>query len=591
MNSVYKERANGFLDKANIIKNQLIWLSLVRLLAFLIFVFLIFQITQTGSRWVIAASACSFALFIFLVNRYGKLQQQKQFYTALADCNEKEDQFLQTNKSPYDTGSEYEDTQHPYSYDLDLFSQGGLYAFLNRCSTTFGKAQLAESLLQPEVSAITQRQEAIAELKDKLDFRQKLFAYGNLHPSKKKDLDRLMHWLKEDGHKINKYLYFALLIFPITTIGSLIFYLFTENETAFSLFSKLFVVNLIVAFSFSKKITSQLSVSGSVTKILKNYSNQLLMIEKEFFQSALLKNLQQTLVKKTATASQLIFQLASLFNYLETVVNLVVSLLLNGLFLFHVHILYRLGNWKKNHAHEVVNWLQIIGKTEALNSFANLIYNNSGFHFPTTISHPMVKANELGHVLVNPEKRVCNDILFDQQKFAILTGSNMSGKSTFLRTLGTNIILAKAGSAVCAKRFIFYPFDVFVSMRITDSLQDSESFFYSELKRLHAIIEHLKQNKNTFVILDEILRGTNSNDKRNGTIGLIKKMAGLNAFGIIATHDVVVAELIKDYPDFIMNKAFESAIINDELKFDYKLKDGVCTTLSATYLMRKMEII
>jgi len=167
----------------------------------------------------------------------------------------------------------------------------------------------------------------------------------------------------------------------------------------------------------------------------------------------------------------------------------------------------------------------------------------------------------------------------------------MSGKSTFLRTLGTNLILAKAGSVVCASSFRFYPFSIFVSMRISDSLQDSESFFYAELKRLHAIIQSLKENKNTFIILDEILRGTNSNDKRNGTIGLIKKLATYHCYGIIATHDVVVAELIKDYPAFIMNKAFESAIIQDELKFDYKMKDGVCTTLSASYLMKKMEII
>ncbi|MCH5690298.1 hypothetical protein LWM68_42355 [Niabella sp. W65] len=144
---------------------------------------------------------------------------------------------------------------------------------------------------------------------------------------------------------------------------------------------------------------------------------------------------------------------------------------------------------------------------------------------------------------------------------------------------------------VCAAEFEFYPFDVFVSMRITDSLQDSESLFYAELKRLQSIIKSLESGRQHFVILDEILRGTNSNDKRNGTIGLIRKMAGFNTFGIIATHDIVVADLIKEYPGFIANKAFESAIINDELLFDYQLKDGVCNTLSASYLMKKMEII
>jgi len=265
--------------------------------------------------------------------------------------------------------------------------------------------------------------------------------------------------------------------------------------------------------------------------------------------------------------------------------------LLNGLFLFHVHILYMLGIWKQQHAHHIKGWLQLIGRFEALGSFGNLSYNNPAFCRPQLSEARAFSASALGHILVKSHKRVCNDLSFNDQKFVILTGSNMSGKSTFLRTLGTNLVLAKAGSVVCATRFEFYPFDVFVSMRITDSLQDSESLFYAELKRLQSIIKSLEGGRQHFVILDEILRGTNSNDKRSGTIGLIRKMAGFDTFGIIATHDTVVADLIKEYPAFIANKAFESAIINDELLFDYQLKDGVCNTLSASYLMKKMEII
>ena len=267
------------------------------------------------------------------------------------------------------------------------------------------------------------------------------------------------------------------------------------------------------------------------------------------------------------------------------------SILLNGLFLFHIHILYRLSRWKKHYAAAIPGWLEVIGKLEALSSLGNFHFNNPENCFPEISTTPDLQATELGHPLIRKEKRICNDVSFSQQQFIILTGSNMSGKSTFLRTVGMNLVLARSGSAVTALSFVFYPFDVFVSMRITDSLQESESFFYAELKRLQTIVQHLEQHNNTFVILDEILRGTNSNDKRNGTIGLIRKLAGFNTFGIIATHDVMVADLIREYPGYIANKAFESEIINDELLFDYKLKNGVCTKLSASYLMKKLGVI
>ena len=591
MINIYNQRAKQFHQKAAQLKQRLGWLSCIRLLAFAAFIFCIFQLTQTGNVWTALAGIAMFGIFLWLIKVYGKCQQQQQYYLALAEWNEREALFAETNKSTYDTGKEYEDPHHPYSYDLDVFSDGGLFSYINRCSTAFGKEALAQDLLHPDVSIVNKRQEAIRELSSKIDFRQQLYAHGSLHQSKKKDLDRLLNWVDGDAQLIESKWYWLLMIFPVATISSLIYYAFTENETAFSLFTKLFVVNLIIAFSFSRKITSQLSVSTSVTKILQNYSNQLKLIEKENFQSQLLQQYQQQLNKEGKAASQLIGQLASLFNYLETIVNLVVSLLLNGLLLFHVHILYRLGIWKKQHAPQIKDWLQLIGKVESLSSFANLSFNNHSFCFPETIAAPAFAASNLGHILVKGDKRVCNDVSFNQQKFVILTGSNMSGKSTFLRTLGTNLVLAKAGSVVCATAFEFYPFDIFVSMRITDSLQDSESLFYAELKRLQSIIESLKKERKSFVILDEILRGTNSNDKRNGTIGLIRKMAGFDTFGIIATHDLVVADLIKEYPDFVANKAFESAIVDDELLFDYKLKDGVCNTLSASYLMKKMEII
>ncbi len=566
-------------------------LSFLRLVIFGLFLFTGYQAMQTGATIIILTTLFSLAFFVIVVKWYDRLEQKVIYYRALEKFNSDEITFLQTNRSSYSTGKEYEDPHHPYSNDLDIFGEGGLFSYLNRCSTSFGKKALAHALLHPDVNVIRQRQQAITELKDKTGFRQQLFAQGSLHESKEKDLQKLMHWVDTQGSFINKAVYYFLMIFPAFTIGSLIYYFIADSDMAFRSFYISFIMNLLIAFSFAKKITSQLSVSTSVAKILQSYKEQLRLIEKENFQSPLLKNLQQQIKNGENHASALLSRLASLFEYLETIINLLVSVLHNGLFLFHIHILYNLGRWKKKHAAKITGWLQIIGETEALGCFAHLYYNNPDFCIPLLAEEPSLEGSELGHVLLRAEKRVCNTVSFNAQPFVILTGSNMSGKSTFLRTLGVNLVLARAGSAVCATEFLFYPFDVFVSMRITDSLQDSESFFYAELKRLQQIIQHLQQGHISFVILDEILRGTNSTDKRSGTIGLIRKLARENTFGIIATHDVVVAELIQQYPNYIATKAFESQIINDELLFDYKLKQGVCTTLSASYLMKKMGII
>ncbi len=588
---VYKNLLEQYNSKAITLKQQLNWLSFSRLALFALFLFLGYRSTQTGDGLTITGTVLALAAFFVVVKWYDRLEQKVLYFKALAKFNKDEIDFLATGRTAYSGGKIYEDAHHPYSYDLDLFGEGGLFSYLNRCSTSFGKEALANALLHPDIGNIQQRQEAVAELQQKVMFRQQLFAQGSLHESKEKDLQKLMRWAQEPTTTVKSILYYVLMIFPAITLGSLVYYFGTENDAAFRIFYSSFILNLLIAFSFGKKITSQLSVSASVSKILQNYKEQLKLIENENFQSPLLRQYQQQLKQDARPASQLLSSLASLFEYLETIINLLVSILLNGLFLFHVHILYNLGRWKKLHASKINGWLQVIGEVEALNSFANLYYNNPGFCIPQVTAMPSLQGQDMGHVLLKAEKRVCNNVSFNEQRFVILTGSNMSGKSTFLRTLGINLVLARAGSVVCATQFSFYPFDVFVSMRITDSLQDSESFFYAELKRLQAIIQHLQAGHTTFVILDEILRGTNSNDKRNGTIGLIRKLAKENTFGIIATHDVVVADLMKEYPAYIASKAFESQISNDELLFDYKLKDGVCTTLSASYLMRKMGVI
>ncbi len=231
-----------------------------------------------------------------------------------------------------------------------------------------------------------------------------------------------------------------------------------------------------------------------------------------------------------------------------------------------------------------------MGEFEALNSLANFSYNNSKFTFPNLNNNFEISFSELGHPLIAEEKRICNDVEFIDNRFIILTGSNMSGKSTFLRTLGINMILAGTGSPVCSSNASIHPLDVIVSMRQSDSLADSESYFFAEVKRLKHIMNALDK-KVCFVLLDEILRGTNSDDKRHGTIEVIKKILNKNAIGAIATHDMEICKTTEEFPNILTNKCFEVEIINNDLSFDYKLRDGICKNKSATFLMKKMEVI
>ncbi len=589
--ATYQELYATYSARTKSLQARLSWFSLLRLVFFVAFVFLAFKAIQTGDRVFIFSTIITLVIFLLFIRWYDKLQAEVLFYKELARLNEAEAGFLSGQPSIYPDGREYTDPHHQFSYDLDLFGDGGLFSYLNRTSTSFGRQALAQNLLHPDTSVIRARQEAINELAGMLEFRQHLQAHGALLDTREKELQQLKTWLKSKPGFTNKNIYLLLLLFPLATVGSLAYYFITEQEAFLNYFYFLFVLNLIVVGVFAKKIAAHLSVSTSVTKILQQFAGQLQQIENQQFNSPLLKKLQADLKTGQLNSSKSIANLASVFNYLETVINLVVSILLNGLFLFHVHVLYALEKWKEKNGQQIMPWLGLLGEMEALTSFANLSFNNKNFCQPALSDTETLVANNMGHPLIRENKRVNNSISFAEHRFVILTGSNMSGKSTFLRTLGINLVLARAGSHVCANRFVFYPFSVHVSMRITDSLQDSESFFYAELKRLHGIIEELQAGEKTFVILDEILRGTNSNDKHNGTIGLIRKLVAANATGIIATHDLTVARLAEENKGYISNQCFESEIINDELVFDYKLKEGVCTRLSASFLMKKMGVI
>jgi DNA mismatch repair ATPase MutS len=339
-----------------------------------------------------------------------------------------------------------------------------------------------------------------------------------------------------------------------------------------------------------KRIQAETAHFYTIDKIISHYGLLLEKIEKEDFKSAKLIHLKQQLTYQKETVSLHIKQLARLFSNMDTIQNLFAVVVFNGTFLYNLHVFKALIVWKNQHAAVLEKGLEVIGEFEMLNSLANVSYNNPDFVFPELNTNYEISFSNLSHPLLAKKTRVGNNIDFQPQSFMILTGSNMSGKSTFLRSLGINMVLTGMGAAVCATNAKVHPMPVLVSMRLADSLSDSESYFFAEIKRLKQIMDELEQ-KPAFVLLDEILRGTNSDDKRNGTIEVIKKVIGKKAIGAIATHDIEVCLTTNAFPETLINKSFEVEIKNNDLHFDFRLRDGICQNKSATFLMQKMGVI
>ncbi len=588
---IYTNRKAVFSQELVQLKKKFNAISFFRIISIILALIAIVYFIDTQNKVYSLTAGIFFIAFILLMRFHNKIKDDKEFKEALVTINTDEIAFLKRDKLAFDSGEEFIDFTHPYAYDLDIFGSHSLFQNLNRTNTYIGKKTLANQLLGVlSNSEITANQEAIQELAKKLKWRQEFMAFAKKSQDNPEQYKTLIKWAEFKSKPVSKAV--SVLSFLAPTIFALVFigYLISSNTLYLSALSYLFVFNLIVFGLFSGRISLEITKADNMDIIIKQYGLILQIIENETFESSKLKDLQNQLKVNALNSSGHLKELSVFFSRMESISNFVTTPLFNGLFLFHLHTLQDIIRWKKDYAPALSQWLDVIGTFEALNSLANFSYNNPEFVFPTLNRNHKISFSNLSHPLLNSETRIGNEVDFQPQSFMILTGSNMSGKSTFLRCLGINMVLGGIGSAVCASKAILHPMPVLVSMRLSDSLSDSESYFYAEIKRLKQIMDELNGNR-AFVLLDEILRGTNSDDKRSGTIEVIKKMIAKEAIGAIATHDIEVCLTTDDYPNRLINKCFEVEIINDDLHFDYKLHDGICQNKSATFLMKKMGVI
>ena len=587
----YKSRILKFKQELKKTKTKYNTISLLRLACILLFLILGYYYLQESNSLVLSFSISFLVAFFILMRWHTKLQFQIKIQEALVSINNDEMDYLENNKIPFENGEEFMDFQHPYGYDLDIFGNHSLFQNFNRTATFIGKKTLANQCVQllPN-EEIIRNQEAVKELANKLDWRQEFSALAKTSQDNKQAYESLLKWSKSNSASLSKASLWISMLSPMLFLGFALLYWITSNTVYLNLLVVNFVFNLAFLGRFMKRIQLEIANSTNIDKLISQYGLLLHKIENEDFKAGKLIHLQKQLVYKNENASVHFKHLASLFSSMDTIQNLITATLFNGTFLYNLYTFKSLIAWKNQHAKALENWLAVIGEFEMLNSLANVSFNNPDFVFPDLNADHEISFSNLSHPLLSKKSRVGNDIDFQPQSFMILTGSNMSGKSTFLRSLGINMVLSGMGAAVCATKASVHPMPVLVSMRLSDSLSDSESYFFAEIKRLKQIMDQL-ESKPSFVLLDEILRGTNSDDKRNGTIEVIKKVIAKNAIGAIATHDIEVCLTTNDYPETLINKCFEVEIVNNDLHFDFVLRDGICKNKSATFLMKKIGVI
>lgn len=588
---IYQQLVSGYEKKRARLSRLDDNLSLARLLVFLTAGFFFYQGYRTDGTLYSLAGLAMMMLFMAVLAYHRKTRKERRLKKELIQINRDELAFLAGDKSLFDDGKAYQVEDHPFAHDLDFFGPNSMFQYLNRTGTIYGEESLAKTLLNIQSKAeIEATQLAVQELSGAVEWRQDLLANARLHPDSNQSKDHLKEWAERKGIELSGFVKLYAVLGPLMTLTSVLLYYLTPMAMFGQISLLMILVNLGMLAAHARFIRTELVPTTEIEKILKQYSVLLESIENANFNSDKLINLQSKLSLQSVKSSQAIKQLGNLFGQLEHVTNAFASPLLNGLGLFHLHVLRKLGVWRSRYSEDISSWLNVIGEIETLNSLANFSFNNPEYAFPELNDQQALNFEDLGHPLIDRNAAVTNSVSFVDHSFIILTGSNMSGKSTFLRTLGVNMVLAGIGAPVFAKNANIHPMPVLVSMRLSDSLADSESYFYAEVKRLKYIMNHLEQQA-CFVLLDEILRGTNSDDKRQGTIEVIRKIAGKKVFGGIATHDLEVCNVANEFRDALINKRFEVEIENDELRFDYRLLDGVCKNKSASFIMKKEGVI
>jgi len=591
----YSQKGETLEIELNKIKKKSFMIYFLRLFSFLGFAVLSIVFILSGyNYYFLIVSILLLFIFLYAIQKDFLLNSKRKLVEAEIIIINNELKYLNHQYNEFDGGEKFTEKNPHLAGDFDLFGNGSIYQYFNRCVTRQGCELFSDFLSFPEKNSlkIIEKQEVIKELSEKINFITKFRANGLTYNNQNDDNEGFNQWINEPNESI-KTLKIISRVYPVLFLSQILLIGLAIIPFETIMIPLLFSF-YIVYYHYRQRIDkahNQLSKSG---KTFKKYAILIGLIEKEIFHSQKLIELQNRLQNSNEKASKIINSLYRLIERFDLRNNMLIKFLFNSLFLFDLYIYQQLFNWKTKQKDKVSDWFNVLSEIDVMTSFAVFAFNcKNQVSYPEISTESFVfEALELGHPLIPVSERINNNIKFSgKPSVIIITGANMAGKSTFLKSLTVNLILAMNGSPVCAKHLIFKPCDIMSNINIRDSLKQKTSYFYAELKRIREIIDHVTKEPDTLVILDEILRGTNTKDKQTGSFGLLEKLITLNANAVIATHDLIIGELDKKYPDIVINHCFESELENDELIFDYKLKNGISKKLNASFLMKKMGVI
>ena len=592
LSTYYQELIHTLSTEKNQVNRKIHIIGTIRLLLVIGALLMLYGFHQEGWHIIMGIILLFGLPFIGLMIFHNRLFFRRKYIDTQSELLVNEQKGLDLDYQAFDGGSEFIEGEHSFSLDLDLFGNKSLFQAINRTVTVEGKKRLATWLKQPldQKNNIYQRQEAIQELSKQPEQFQSFYTNGKMTQEESNSLHK-MEDLTQESSFFSQSSFWKIMIWIIPSgwvllaIGSVMAGIAEKWFGIYAAFS------FVIAYWRAKEVNRLYQSVDKMELIFKGYANLIKCIEEREFSSPLLQQLKQCFKRNNLSASESLKQLSHHIGALNQRFSLA-GVLLNLFCLRDIRHAIALERWRQQHQSDMLSWIETLGTFDAFYSLGNFAFNHPKYIYPEIAdTYFQMQGKGLGHPLMKPNICVTNDIDIPQKPwFLIITGANMAGKSTYLRTIGVNYLLACTGLPVCAEKLVVYPAHLVTSLRTSDSLSENESYFFAELKRLKMIIDRLQTGEKLFIILDEILKGTNSIDKQKGSLALMKQLVANQSCGIIATHDLVLGTLEQEFPEQIKNYCFEADIQNDELSFSYRMRPGIAQNMNACFLMKKMGI-
>lgn len=579
-------------------------ISFIRIFIFVISsIILIYLFSFNLITPILIVFPLSILCFGVAITHHNKTAFLKKHTAFLKGINESEILRKKCNLEEFDTGHKFINQNHPYTSDLDIFGQHSIFQLVNRTTTESGMILLSEWLSEPAPNyEIHDRQKAIKELSQNLDWRQDFQASGMHFQNKKSDYYKLLDWVEAPVVLLKYqriYIAVAIILSVLSLLGLYFSILYLRYIYLLPFITALFV-NLIILRKVKSIADDIVKTSQENINTLRGYRTLINKIERESFRSKKLHQLQSILIKSKYSAFNEINRLCRLLDFSQQrgINSIKIPIkgnylysLLNSFLLLDIYLIIGTEKWKSKNKALLKSWAEVVSEFEVINSFAGFCYSNPSYTFPEiTEKNNSVHFELLGHPLLNSNKRVCNNFHSEGQgDIVLITGSNMGGKSTFLRTVGVNLVLALAGAPCCAKYGQVSNLKLYTSMRTQDNLKEGVSSFYAELNRIEKMLKLIESSQNTFFLMDEMFKGTNSEDRHRGGFSLINQISKLKTSGIIATHDIELAKLLGNKM-LVTNYSFNSEIKGNSMIFSYELHPGICNDFNASELMERSGI-